>query len=156
ASWSRPTCSARSGSRTTRTGTRNARRSTRSVPPNSRGRHRRFRPKQKSCGLTEDLLTCSQVFSSVKDRALASLPRALDRELPVPLYHQLKSQLLKRIEGGELKAHARLETEDQLAAAYRVSKATVRQALGELVHAGYLRREQGRGTFVADPRVDQG
>ena len=92
----------------------------------------------------------------MKDRALASLPRALDRELPVPLYHQLKSQLLKRIEAGELKPHARLETEDQLAAAYRVSKATVRQALGELVHAGYLRREQGRGTFVADPRVDQG
>jgi GntR family transcriptional regulator, N-acetylglucosamine utilization regulator len=92
----------------------------------------------------------------VKDRALVSLPRALDRDLPIPLYHQLKSQLLKRIETGELSPHARLETEDQLAAAYRVSKATVRQALGELVHAGYLRREQGRGTFVADPRVDQG
>lgn len=92
----------------------------------------------------------------MKDPAAVPLPRALDRELPIPLYHQLKSQLLKRIETGELAPHARLETEDQLAAAYRVSKATVRQALGELVHAGYLRREQGRGTFVADPRVDQG
>jgi GntR family transcriptional regulator len=81
---------------------------------------------------------------------------ALDRELPVPLYYQLKSLLLRRIERGELRPHARLETEDQLAAAYAVSKATVRQALGELVHAGYLRREQGRGTFVSEPRVDQG
>lgn len=80
----------------------------------------------------------------------------LDRELPVPLYHQLKSLLLRRIEVGQLKPNARLETEDQLASSYRVSKATVRQALGELVHAGYLRREQGRGTFVTEPRVDQG
>jgi GntR family transcriptional regulator len=81
---------------------------------------------------------------------------ALDRELPLPLYHQLKSLLMRRIELGELKPNARLETEDQLASSYRVSKATVRQALGELVHAGLLRREQGRGTFVAEPRVDQG
>jgi GntR family transcriptional regulator len=89
---------------------------------------------------------------------LVALPAfgALDRDLPVPLYHQLKSLLLRRIEVGELKPNARLQTEDQLAAAYQVSKATVRQALGELVHAGYLRREQGRGTFVAEPRVDQG
>ncbi len=89
---------------------------------------------------------------------LVALPAfdTLDRELPVPLYHQLKSLLLRRIEVGELKPNARLQTEDQLAAAYQVSKATVRQALGELVHAGYLRREQGRGTFVAEPRVDQG
>ena len=92
----------------------------------------------------------------MKDRALASAPRELDRALPVPLYYQLKSLLLRRIEIGELGPHARLETEDQLAACYRVSKATVRQALGELVHAGYLRREQGRGTFVAEARVDQG
>ncbi|MFI4944457.1 MAG: GntR family transcriptional regulator, partial [Burkholderiales bacterium] len=64
--------------------------------------------------------------------------------------------MLRKIELGELRPHARLEAEDQLAACYRVSKATVRQALGELVHAGYLRREQGRGTFVAEARVDQG
>jgi GntR family transcriptional regulator len=92
----------------------------------------------------------------VKNPVAAAAIDSLDRELPVPLYHQLKSRLLRRIEVGELRPNARLETEDQLAASFRVSKATVRQALGELVHAGYLRREQGRGTFVAEPRVDQG
>lgn len=92
----------------------------------------------------------------MEHRALVAATAGLDRELPVPLYHQLKSLLLRRIEVGELRPHARLETEDQLQAVYRVSKATVRQALGELVHEGYLRREQGRGTFVAEPRVDQG
>jgi GntR family transcriptional regulator len=81
---------------------------------------------------------------------------ALDRALPVPLYHQLKSLLMTRIESGELKPQDRLETEDELADRYRVSKATVRQALAELAREGQLRREQGRGTFVAEPRVEQG
>jgi GntR family transcriptional regulator len=92
----------------------------------------------------------------VRHLVALSASDTLDRELPVPLYHQLKSLLMRRIEVGELKPNARIETEDQLASAYRVSKATVRQALGELVHGGYLRREQGRGTFVAEPRLDQG
>jgi GntR family transcriptional regulator len=83
-------------------------------------------------------------------------PAALDRTLPVPLYHQLKSLLLARIESGELKPQDRLETEDELAGRYHVSKATVRQALAELAREGQVRREQGRGTFVAEPRVEQG
>jgi GntR family transcriptional regulator len=89
-------------------------------------------------------------------KAASPAPAALDRALPVPLYHQLKSLLLARIESGELKPHDRLETEDELAGRYRVSKATVRQALAELAREGEVRREQGRGTFVAEPRVEQG
>jgi len=81
---------------------------------------------------------------------------ALDRELPVPLYFQLKSLLLRQIETGELRPNDRLETEDHLARRHGVSKATVRQALAEMAQTGYLRREQGRGTFVAEPRVQQG
>ena len=83
-------------------------------------------------------------------------PAMLDRTLPLPLYHQLKSLLLARIESGELKPNDRLETEDELSDRYEVSKATVRQALAELERSGQVRREQGRGTFVAEPRVEQG
>jgi GntR family transcriptional regulator len=83
-------------------------------------------------------------------------PAALDRALPIPLYFQLKSLLLRRIETGELAPSDRLETEHELARRYGVSKATVRQALAEMAQAGYLRREQGRGTFVTEPRVQQG
>lgn len=86
----------------------------------------------------------------------AVTPVVLDRALPVPLYHQLKALLLARIESGELKPQDRLETEDELAGHYHVSKATVRQALAELAREGQVRREQGRGTFVAEPRVEQG
>ncbi|MGE0131104.1 MAG: GntR family transcriptional regulator [Blastocatellales bacterium] len=81
---------------------------------------------------------------------------ALSKELPVPLYHQLKTILLEKIRAGEMKPNDRLPAEDELAAQYGVSKATVRQALNELAVAGVLRREQGRGTFIAEPKLTQG
>lgn len=82
--------------------------------------------------------------------------QVLNKGLPLPLYHQLKSIILKQIEVGELKPNDRLPAEQEMAERYAVSKATVRQALNELAVAGFLRREQGRGTFVAEPRVEQG
>jgi len=81
---------------------------------------------------------------------------ALSKDLPIPLYHQLKTILLEGIRAGEMKPNDRLPAEDELAAQYGVSKATVRQALNELSVAGVLRREQGRGTFVAEPKLAQG
>jgi GntR family transcriptional regulator len=55
-----------------------------------------------------------------------------------------------------MKPNDRLPAEDELAATHGVSKATVRQALNDLAVAGVLRREQGRGTFVAEPKLAQG
>ena len=80
----------------------------------------------------------------------------LDKQLPVPLYHQLKLVLLESIENGTWKPDDRLPTETELASTYAVSKITVRQALRELSDAGRVRREQGRGTFVARPRLELG
>lgn len=80
----------------------------------------------------------------------------LDKGLPIPLYHQLHRHLLARIQGGELKPDDRLASEEELATAYGVSKITVRHALQQLALAGYVRREQGRGTFVAVPKLEQG
>ena len=81
---------------------------------------------------------------------------ALDRSSPVPLYHQLRSVLQRQIECGEFRIDDRLPNEDLIAAHYDVSKITVREALKTLAAAGYVRREQGRGTFVTNPRVAQG
>lgn len=80
----------------------------------------------------------------------------VDRDAPTPLYHQVKTLLLKEIEAGQWTPDARLPTEDELSARFRVSKVTVRQALRDLSHLGYIRREQGRGTFVQRPPVRQG
>lgn len=81
---------------------------------------------------------------------------ALDKQLRIPLYYQLKTLLLQRIRNGELKPNDRLPAEDLLADQFDVSKATVRQALNELATAGVLRRVQGLGTFVAEPRLELG
>jgi len=80
----------------------------------------------------------------------------LDKGSPVPLYFQLRNALADRISRGDWKPHEQLPTEDELAESYRVSKATVRQGLRDLVQAGLVRREQGRGTFVADAKVQFG
>ena len=80
----------------------------------------------------------------------------LDRSSPVPLYHQFRLVLQRQIEDGAWRPQERLPTEDDFAARYRISKVTVREALKQLSDEGYLRREQGRGTFVSQSRVEQG
>jgi GntR family transcriptional regulator len=84
------------------------------------------------------------------------MPVQLDKGLPVPLYHQLKTVLLESLRKGDLKPNDQLPTEDELGAQFGVSKATVRQALRDLAQSGHVRREQGRGTFVAEQRVQFG
>ena len=81
---------------------------------------------------------------------------ALSRRGPVPLYHQLKTVILREIEAGRWQPDQQLPTEHELAQRFRVSKITVRQALRELAGAGFIRREQGRGTFVEPRKLQQG
>jgi GntR family transcriptional regulator len=80
----------------------------------------------------------------------------LKKDLPIPLYHQAKCALRDAIDSGEWESGQQLPNEDNLAESFGVSKITVRQALQELADLGYVRREQGRGTFVSKPKFDQG
>jgi GntR family transcriptional regulator len=73
----------------------------------------------------------------------------LDRG-PTSLYFQLKDILKSKILSNELKARERLPSESELCVEYRVSRATVRQALSELEKEGMIYRDRGRGTFVTD------
>src|SRR5579859_4241046 len=79
----------------------------------------------------------------------------LERSNPLPLYYQLKQVLRQQISAGHLAPHTAIPSEPELVARYRVSRATVRQALSELVHEGLLYRQHGKGTFVCEPRVQQ-
>jgi GntR family transcriptional regulator len=79
----------------------------------------------------------------------------LERSNPLPLYYQLKEVLKQQINAGHLAPHTAIPSEPELVAQYHVSRATVRQALTELVHEGLLYRQHGRGTFVCEPRVQQ-
>jgi GntR family transcriptional regulator len=81
---------------------------------------------------------------------------SLDRSSPLPLYHQLSELLLGQIVGGQIKPHEAMLTERELIDMFGVSRITVRRALEELEHRGYIQREQGRGTFVAPARIQRG
>jgi|YelNatPaOPRAMG01_1025707.scaffolds.fasta_scaffold68806_3 GntR family transcriptional regulator len=74
----------------------------------------------------------------------------------IPLYSQLRDILYLKIKNGEWKIGERIPSEDELCTQYNVSKTTVRQAIGILTREGLLRKEQGRGTFVTEPKIEQG
>ena len=79
--------------------------------------------------------------------------QALDRGSALPLWAQLEAELRRRLATGDLEA--RIPAEPQLAEDYAVSRQTVREAIRRLQDAGLLRRERGRGTFVADRELVQ-
>jgi len=75
--------------------------------------------------------------------------------VPVPLYYQVKKRFADLIRCGNLKPGDIIPPEQKLCSELGVSRGTVRMAIGELVQEGTLRREQGRGTFIAGPRLDK-
>jgi GntR family transcriptional regulator len=79
--------------------------------------------------------------------------RGLDKSSHIPLYRQLLSKLVRQIEAGELKVGERLPSEREMAEQLNVSRITARQAVDALVDSGLVYREQGRGTFVAEPKM---
>lgn len=69
------------------------------------------------------------------------------------LYEKTIAFVLQYIDEKKLREGDQLPTEAQLSALAGVSLVTVRRALSELASQAVVRREQGRGTFVARPRV---
>lgn len=80
----------------------------------------------------------------------------INRSSKLPLYEQLYAILRARIARGSWPAGALLPSETELTAQYGVSRITVRQVLARLAREGLIYRQQGRGTFVAHPTVEQG
>src|SRR3989337_1313489 len=74
--------------------------------------------------------------------------KTVDRESQQKLYVQVYSIIKDKIEQREWPAGSQIPTEDDLCTTYNVSKATVRMAIAELVRNGYLKKQQGKGTFV--------
>ncbi len=72
---------------------------------------------------------------------------------PIPLHHQVYTDLRGALDDGEWKPGDRLPPERELAARYGCSLITVRRALGELAREGRLDRGRGRGTFVTVPPI---
>jgi DNA-binding LacI/PurR family transcriptional regulator len=65
-----------------------------------------------------------------------------------PLHVQLANIIKEKIVEGVWRQGETIPTEKELCAEFDVARGTVRQALQALETDGFLRREQGRGTFV--------
>lgn len=78
----------------------------------------------------------------------------LDETSAEPLHHQLQKIFIRKIESGEWPPGEQLEGELVLSNRYGISRSTVRQALLSLVNQQYLRRKQGKGTFVSTRKHD--
>jgi GntR family transcriptional regulator len=73
----------------------------------------------------------------------------------IPLYHQLRILIQRKIETGHLFPHQPIEPEWELSKKYQISRTTVRQAMRELEKDGLIYRKQGKGTFVSGPKISQ-
>ena len=80
---------------------------------------------------------------------LPAIPQLSKKYTRLPLYDQLKTYLVKRIDSGQWPSNTRLPSERELCAQFHISRITVRRALNDLIHEGLLYAVQGKGTFVA-------
>jgi len=80
---------------------------------------------------------------------------ALKRKAGIPLYLQVKENLLQKIDAGTWAEESLIPTESELCEEYGVSKITVREAIRILVRDGRLSRKPGKGTFVTRPKIEQ-
>ncbi|MCR4426453.1 MAG: GntR family transcriptional regulator [Firmicutes bacterium] len=79
----------------------------------------------------------------------------IDREIPIPLYQQIKFYWKDKIDRGVLKPGDRIPTEKELCELHAVSQITVKQAVKALVGEGLVVRRPRTGTFVAHPKFKQ-
>lgn len=78
----------------------------------------------------------------------------LDPSSRLPLYAQLADLFAGRIRASQSKlAGKALPSELDTAAHFKISRPTVRQAMGQLLSEGLIVRGRGRGTFVAPPHA---
>ena len=77
----------------------------------------------------------------------------LDRDSPKPLYVQLEQILRTAIRNKEWEVNHAIPSEIELSKMYSVSRMTARAVITQLVNEGLLYRVQGKGTFVAEPKI---
>lgn len=69
----------------------------------------------------------------------------------VPIYVQLRDQILRALGEGRLRPGDQMPTMRQVAVTLKIDLNTARRAYDELEAMGAIRLERGRGSFVAQP-----
>ncbi|MBW4438581.1 MAG: GntR family transcriptional regulator [Pleurocapsa minor GSE-CHR-MK-17-07R] len=78
----------------------------------------------------------------------------LDANSSKPLYEQIKEYILRQIQSGTYVHGERIPSERSLSETLNVNRLTVKKALDELVQAGHLSVQIGKGTYVSQPKFD--
>lgn len=78
----------------------------------------------------------------------------IDKKSGIPLYLQIKQQIKKLLEDGNLKEGEQLPTERDLSESLGVSRNTVSMAYKELVLEDIISSSSGRGTFI-NPKISE-
>lgn len=79
----------------------------------------------------------------------------IDTQSKVPIFEQLKKQILEFITIGVLSPKDKLPSVRALASSIGVNPNTVAKAYQELEEQGYIYSEKGKGCFVADNESDK-
>ena len=72
---------------------------------------------------------------------------------PIPRYQAVKKHVMEQIAAGQLCPGDRVPSENELTRQFDVSRMTANRALRELMSEGFIVRQAGLGTFVAEGRV---
>ena len=72
----------------------------------------------------------------------------------LPLYAQLKEQIIAAIARGDLAPGDRILSQRVLCEKYRISHMTVRRTISELLHEGVIYAIPGKGLYVTEPKQD--
>ena len=78
----------------------------------------------------------------------------IQKNSPSPIYHQLEEEIKGAIQSLELVPGEMIPSEKEYTEKYGISRMTVRQAISNLVNGGYLYRQRGKGTFVAEHKSE--
>ncbi len=65
----------------------------------------------------------------------------------------VKEKIIEWVTSGKVRPGERIYSESELVKKFGVSRHTVRLAIGDLVHEGWLYREQGAGTFCSGKKI---
>ncbi len=78
----------------------------------------------------------------------------IDKQSIVPMYYQLAKILKEKIQQGTIEIGQPLPSETELIKKYHVSRGTARQALLLLTQEKLIERFPGKGSFVAQPKLE--
>lgn len=73
---------------------------------------------------------------------------------PVPIYEQIKNQIINQIISDELREGDSIPSIRSLASDIKISVMTIKKAYDELEREGYIESIQGKGTFVAPKNIE--